>query len=166
MRGRGAIALVFAAVCGVALAHRAPNSVVKLEFLAHSVRAEILVPESELAFATAAEQDSGPFAAYLSRHLSVETPQGEAWKIEVRAVRNTTYLEHAYLLAEVVMTPPDGASTQAFVLVDDVVTHEVRNHVVTVLARSAVDLQFLGALQYPERRFNVQRPVTRAQNSH
>jgi hypothetical protein len=166
MRGRAAIALVFAAVWGVALAHRAANSVVKLEFLAHSVRAEILVPESELAFATAAEQDSGSFATYLSRHLSVETPRGEAWKVEVRAARNTTYLDHAYLLAEVVMTPPEGASAQAFVLVDDVVTHEVRNHVVMVLARGAVDLEFLGALQYPQRRLTVQRPVTRAQNSH
>jgi hypothetical protein len=45
-----------------------------------------------------------------------------------------------------VITPPGGVSAQAFVLVDDVVTHEVRNHVVTVLARGAADLQFLGAL--------------------
>jgi hypothetical protein len=41
---------------------------------------------------------------------------------------------------------PPGASSGAFVLVDDAVTHEVRNHVVIVLMHGAANPEFLGAL--------------------
>ena len=156
-------ALLWAAGCGLALAHSSPTSLVKLDFLAHAVRAEVLVPESELAFATAAERAAEPFADYLQRHLSAETPQGAAWKMEVHSVRSTTYLEHAYLSAQVEFTPPPGVSTRAFVLVDDAVTHEVRNHVVIVLARGAASPEFLGALQYPARRLTIQWSATASQ---
>jgi len=149
--------LLCAAACGVALAHSAPNSLVKLHFLAHTVRAEVLVPESELAFATAAEPTREPFAEYLQRHLSAETPQGAAWKREVQSVASATYLGHAYLSAQVEFTPPPGASVREFVLVDDAVTHEVRNHVVLVLATDTATPEVLGALQYPARRLSVQR---------
>jgi hypothetical protein len=161
MKARGASMLVLlcAAGSGPALAHSAPNSFVKLSFLAQSVRAEMLVPESELAIATAAEETSQPVAAYLLRHLAAQTPQGVAWKVEVRSVSHTTYLEHAYLSAQVEFTAPAGASTGAFVLIDDAVTHEVRNHVVVVLGRDAAKLELLGALQYPARRLTIQRPA-------
>ena len=149
--------LACAAACGVSLAHSAPNSLVKLDFLAHSVGAEILVPESELAFATAAERASESFADYLRRHLSAETPQGVAWKLEVRSIVRTTYLGHDYLSAQVEFTPPPGASASEFVLVDDAVTHEVRNHVVLVLATGATNPEVLGALQYPARRLTLRR---------
>jgi len=154
-RAASMVLLLCAAGYGLALAHSAPNSLIKLEFLADSVRAEVLVPESELAFATAAERASQPFANYLLRHLSAETPQGAAWKVEVRSVRSTTYLEHAYLSAQVEFTPPAGASPREFVLVDDAVTHEVRNHRVIVLARGEPSPRLLGALQYPARRLVV-----------
>ena len=153
------LVLLCVAAGGVALAHSAPNSLVKLDFLAHTVRAEVLVPESELAFATAAERTTAPFAEYLQRHLSAETPQGAAWKLEVRSVASTTYLGHAYLSAQVEFTPPPGASVREFVLVDDAVTHEVRNHVVLVLAMESATPEMLGALQYPARRLTIQRPV-------
>ena len=156
-RAASLLALLCAAGCGLALAHSAPNSLVKLDFLAQSVRAEVLVPESELAFATAAERASEPFADYLLRHVSAETAQGAAWKMEVRSVRNTTFLDHAYLSAQVEFTPPPGVSARDFVLVDDAVTHEVRNHVVLVLALGAANPELLGALQYPARRLNVAR---------
>jgi hypothetical protein len=151
------LALVCAAGFGLALAHSAPNSLVKLDFFAHAVRAEVLVPESELAFATAAERPSEPFAEYLQRHLSAETPQGVAWALEVRSVTSTTYLGHAYLSARVEFTPPPGASVREFTLVDDAVTHEVRNHVVLVIATDTAAPEVLGALQYPARRLAVQR---------
>jgi hypothetical protein len=161
-RGATILTLLCATACTLALAHSAPNSMVKLDFLAHCVQAEVLVPESELAVATAAEHASEPFAAYLLRHLSAETSQGQPWKVEVRSVQNTTYFDHAYLSAQVEFTPPAGASARAFVLVYDAVTHEVRNHVVIVLARGAANPALLGALQYPARRMAVQRPVMTA----
>jgi len=160
------LAMLCVARCVPALAHSAPNSFVKLSFLAQSVRAEVLVPESELAYATATERASEPFAAYLLRHLSAETPQGAAWKVDVRSYSHTTYLEHAYLSAQVEFTPPAGASAGAFVLIDDAVTHEVRNHVVIVLALGDANPELLGALQYPARRLAVQRSATMADSRH
>jgi hypothetical protein len=158
------LAILCAMASGLALAHSAPNSRIFLDFLAHSVRAEVLVPESELAFAKAAENPSEPFAAYLLRHLSAETPQGAAWTMEVQAVTSTTYLDHAYLSAQVEFTPPPGTSVRAFVLIDDAVTHEVRNHVVLVLARGAGNPEVLGALQYPARRLTIRQPTASAAN--
>lgn len=152
-----------AMACGLALAHSAPNSFVKLSFLAQSVRAEVLVPESELAVATGAERDPVPFARYLLRHLSAESPQGLPWKVQVHSVSHTTYFDHDYLSAQVEFTPPAGTSAGTFVLVDDAVTHEVRNHVVIVLACGAANPEFLGALQYPAQRLSVQRPTTASQ---
>ena len=156
-RANSWLAFACAGVWGVVLAHSVPNSLVKLNFLAHAVRAEVLVPESELAFATAAEQTTEPFAEYLQRHLSAETQQGAAWKMKVRSVASTAYLGHAYLSAQVEFTPPPGASVRDFVLVDDAVTHEVRNHLVLVLATDSATPEVLGALQYPARRLSVQR---------
>ena len=157
MRAMSALLLVCAMGCGLALAHSAPNSFVKLNFQAHAVRAEVLIPESELAFATAAEHPSEPFTDYLRRHLSAETRQGSAWKMDVLSVDHTTYLDHAYLSAQVEFTPPKGVPVHEFVLVDDAVTHEVRNHLVLVLAMGAPKPEVLGAMQYPVRRLTVQR---------
>jgi len=46
----------------------------------------------------------------------------------------------------------------AFVLVDDTVTHEVRNHRVYVVARRGAGSELLGILQYPARRLEVAIP--------
>ena len=162
LRAASMLTLLFAAGCGPVLAHSAPHSLIKLDLAGDSVRAEVLVPQSELAFATAAEPAPEPFAAYLLRHLSAETPQGAAWKVEVRSVSNVTWLDHAYLSAQVEFTPPSGVSPRTFVLVDDAVTHEVRNHVVVVISRGTGSPEVLGALQYPARRLVVQRPSAMA----
>lgn len=67
----------------------------------------------------------------------------------------------AYLLshlgADLELTPPRGASPRHFVLVNDSVTHEVRNHVVWVIDSRSNRL--LGALQYPGSRLLVDRPA-------
>ena len=114
------------------------------------MHAEVLVPESELAFATAAERASEPFAAYLLRHLSAETPQGAAWKVEVRSVRNMSPTSIMPIYRRRWNSRrPQGASARAFVLIDDAVTHEVRNHVVLVLALGAANPEVLGASAIP-----------------
>jgi len=156
-----------------AQAHRAPNSVVSLDLAAGVVRAEFYVPVSELAFATAAETASGDLPAYLLRHVSARTLAGAPWSVGVRTVRRMSAEGHDYWVACLDLTPPRGASARELVFVDDAVTHEVRNHVVTVLARSdaavAIDAasQLLGVLQYPVRQLTIRRPGTAlAQNSH
>jgi hypothetical protein len=144
---------------GMAFAHNAPQSFVKLDFHEHVVHAEVLVPESELEFALAEEQPRESFEAYLLRHVAAESMTGTPWTIAVRAVRRLSYLDHAYLSAAVVMTPPAGSSARRFVLSDDAVTHEVRNHVIVVLANTASAPVILGALQYPAQRLNVEPPA-------
>jgi hypothetical protein len=139
-------------------AHSAPQSFVKFDFLEHSVHAEMLVPESELAFAIAADSAALPFEAYLLRHVAATTPAGAVWKIEVRSVRKTVYLEHDYLLADVVMTPPAGSSARKLRFSDDAVTHEVRNHIILVIARTAAQPAVLGALQYPLKQLDIEQP--------
>jgi hypothetical protein len=154
MRVRAALALLLVCACSAALAHRAPNSFVQLDVGAHDVRAEMLVPESELAFALPGADQTAVFPDYLLRHVAVETPDGTPWKIVIRAVRKTVYFDHDYLVAELEITPPAGASVRDFVFIDDAVTHEVRNHLV-IVTRRGVETRVLGALQYPARRLNI-----------
>ena len=152
----GACGLWFA-LAGTVLAHRAPNSVVRIDFDADRVRAEVMVPRSELEHAMAGPQDTKNFAAYLLQHMRVEAPDGARWDIRVRSVRAARYVDHDYLLAELELAPPRGASPGRFVLIDDAVTHEVRNHVVWVITRQ--DEALVGALQYPQNRLTVERPA-------
>jgi hypothetical protein len=151
-------ALLLATFMAPVGAHPAPNSILNLRFLANSVGAELLVPASELAIAQASgaggEIAPDTLADYLLRHLGAETPGGRSWKVEVENVRATTYLDHDYFRVALELVPPRGAQARDFVLVSDLVTHEIRNHVVYVVA----DAELLGALQYPARRLAIQRP--------
>jgi hypothetical protein len=138
-----------------AFAHPAPSSVMRLEFRADGVHAEYWVPVSQLEFARAADPGDREFATYLLRHVAAETADGVRWRIAIRAVRETTYLDHPYLVAELSLAPPAGAAPRSFVLIDDAVTHEVRNHVVYVVTRRGDANELVGTLQYPARRLTV-----------
>jgi hypothetical protein len=140
-----------------AFAHPAPNSVMKLEFQADRVRAEYWVPVSELEYARAADPAGREFPAYLLRHVAAETEGGAPWRVAVLSVREADYLGHPYLVAELGFEPPAGTPVDEFVLVDDAVTHEVRNHVVYVVTRRGAENALVGALQYPARRLIVTR---------
>jgi hypothetical protein len=136
-------------------AHPAPNSLLKLDFQAAGVHAEYWVPVSELAYARAADRRGGGFADYLLRHVAAESAGGVAWRVSVDGVREATYADHAYLVADLALLPPAGVSPRSFVLLDDAVTHEVRNHVVYVLAQRGAGSDLLGLIQYPTRRLEV-----------
>ena len=164
--------VILAAVVTAAWAHRAPNSVVSLDFTARSVHAELRVPLSELDYAEAAEIPGEAFPTYLLRHVAAETPDGARWRVQLRSVRRIDDAGHDCWVALLDLTPPAGGSTRDLVFIDDAVTHEVRNHVVTVLARSdaaaagdAPALRVLGLLQFPARRLEIHLPAP-AQNSH
>jgi hypothetical protein len=129
--------------------------VVRLEFRADGVHAEYWLPVSELDFARAADPGDRDFTTYLLKHVAAETESGVPWRVAVRAVRETTYLDHPYLVADLSLAPPAGAATRSFVLIDDAVTHEVRNHVVYVVTRRGDANDLVGALQYPARRLLV-----------
>jgi hypothetical protein len=153
MRRAGAGALV-TLLAAAASAHPAPNSMLKLDFQPAQVRAEYWVPVSELAYARAADAGGG-FPDYLLRHLAAESADGVRWQVSVTAVREDHYADHPYLVADLRLVPPAGASPRAFVLLDDAVTHEVRNHVVYVVARHDAGSELLGLLQYPARRLQI-----------
>jgi len=152
---RTALTVCLGLLAGTACAHPAPNSTLRLEFRADAVHAEYWVPVSELAFARAADPAGEEFPAYLLRHFAAETPDGKAWRVSVDRVRAADYLDHAFVVAEIRLTPPAGATPREFVLVDDTVTHEVRNHVLYVVARHGNQADMLGALQYPAKRLAV-----------
>jgi hypothetical protein len=147
------IALV--ALSTAAFAHPAPNSIMRLDFRPDGVHAEYWVPVSELAYARAAEAGGGEFAAYLLRHVAAESEGGARWTVAVSGVHETSYLDHPYLVAELTFAPPAGSAAESFVLIDDAVTHEVRNHVVYVVTRRRGENDLVGALQYPARRLLV-----------
>jgi hypothetical protein len=154
---RAGLSLVLALLAAAAGAHPAPNSLLKLEFRAADVRAEYWVPVSELDFARAADARGGGFADYLLRRVAVESPGGIPWRVGVAGVREDRYADHAYLVADLTLLPPDGASPRHFVLLDDAVTHEVRNHVIYVVALAGAGADLIGLLQYPARRLEVDR---------
>lgn len=155
-----------------ASAHPAPNSVVNLDFGRSSVRAELLLPTSELRYALAAEgierrsiaADDPAIAAYLARHLAIATPAGGRWPGTLHASQLQTLIGHEYLVAEFDFTPPAGSATRRFVFHADPITHEVRNHYLMVVARSDYlggivgdQPELLGFLQYPARELEVAR---------
>jgi hypothetical protein len=152
------LCLVLALLAAAARAHPAPNSILKLDFRAAAVHAEYWVPVSELGFARAADTRAGGFADYLLRHVAVESPAGAPWRVSVAGVREDSYAEHAYLVADLRLLPPGGTSPRAFVLLDDAVTHEVRNHVIYVVALEGAGSDLIGLLQYPARRLEIDRP--------
>jgi hypothetical protein len=153
---RVVVALLLATVAATAFAHPAPSSIVRLEFAADGARAEYWIPESELEYARAADP-GGDLQAYLLRHVAAETTAGERWRVTVGSVRQAVYLGHPYQVASLALAPPPNATAHDFVLVDDAVTHEVRNHWVYVVARRGAESELVGALQYPARRLAVAR---------
>jgi len=150
-------AWLLACLAGTAAAHPAPSSMLRLEFAPRIVHAEYWVPVSELEYARAADPGGG-LPAYLLRHLGAKSPGGAPWEIAVNEVRETTYLDHPYLVATLALTPPAGETAGDFVLVTDAITHEVRNHVVYVTARRGAGTDLLGALQYPARNLRIAAP--------
>jgi hypothetical protein len=171
-RYRFAALLLLALVALRATAHPAPNSVVNLDFGRKSVRAELLLPTSELRYALAAEgmersaitADDPALAAYLSRHVTLVAPTGGRWHDAACSSHLQTLAGHQYLVAVLEFTPPPGSTTRRFVLRADPVTHEVRNHYLMVIARSDYlggligdQPQLLGFLQYPGRELEVLR---------
>ncbi len=155
---RTALAVLLVTFAAAAGAHPAPNSVLRLQFEAQAVHAEYWVPVSELAFARAPASAREDFAAYLMQHFAIETPDGAPWRVMIDGVRETDYLEHPFVVADIRLVPPAGIAPGQFVLVDDTVTHEVRNHIVYVVTHGAGGVDLLGMLQYPARRLPIERP--------
>ena len=166
IRARALLLFALLGLSAGASAHHAPSSYLRLDFRADSVLAQWMVPASELAYSMEQPPGERSLPPYLLRHLSVTTPAGGAWTVRIAAVHSGTYLDQPYFVAELTLRPPAGGSARDFLLTADAVTHEVRNHVVVVIAAhdyadaSLADAPLLlGALQYPARQLEIRRPV-------
>jgi hypothetical protein len=163
MSGRRALLVgLLVTTATAALAHPAPPSYVRLDFEPAMVRAELMLPVTELAFAMTTAPTPEDLAPYLLRHVGAHSSSGEAWSVKVMEVHATTYLEQPYLEATIELTPPAQVSAREFVFTNDAVTHEVRNHVVMVVAErdfanAGAAPTLLGALQYPARELAIRR---------
>jgi hypothetical protein len=166
LRAGALLAFTWLFLAASAAAHHAPSSYLRLDFRAGSVGARLMVPVSELGFAMQQTPSLQALPAYLLKHLGAVTPQGAAWTVQFTAVHASTYLDQEYFVADFTLLPPPGGSTRDFTLTSDAVTHEVRNHVVIVVAErdsenAALESTpvVLGALQYPARRLVIRPPV-------
>jgi hypothetical protein len=129
-----------------ASAHLMPNSVISLDFARASVDAELLMPESELAYGTGHRlaltpaTGAGPEAAFLRAfvldHLSARSPDGRAWSVAIKdmAVQSDSWNTDIQITAT--LTPPPGASPRHFTLAWSGIIDRVANHFVLVFARS------------------------------
>jgi hypothetical protein len=159
MRVRCFLAILAAVTCAAALAHPAPNSSLRLQVAGATLRAEYWLPVSELGLALAGEPGLD-LPAYLLRRMSARTPAGDNWTITVKGIRADQYLEHEFVVAELQLAPPAGRPLGSFVLTDDVITHEIRNHRLYVVwnhaaGNEAAGYGLIGSLQYPERRLEI-----------
>jgi hypothetical protein len=132
---------------GFAAAHPMLNSVVLLDLLGDSVRAEVQIPVSELGLATklnlqasdALEVNKSALETYLESHIQASSADGAAWTVAVNGLEAATEqgANGAYreLVARLTLTPPIGADPRAFTLRFDAVVREVRDHIALVSVR-------------------------------
>ncbi|MFT3862486.1 HupE/UreJ family protein [Micropruina sp.] len=134
-----------------ASAHPMPHSVVALSVADSHVTAAIELPLTDLTLAMgsdplgrdgvleAAEADQ--VADYLAGHLAVTSPNGAAWADEITGIEASQAEQsdtgvYQELVAQVVLTPPDGESTRAFTLDYDAIIHQVITHRILVVVDS------------------------------
>ena len=157
-----------------AQAHLMPNSVISLDFHKASVEAEVLMPLSELAYASGHPlprppalvlRDEAPFiAGYVRRHMAVRSPDGRAWAIATGPIDISADAWNTDIRAVVTLTPPVGASVRKFTLGWDGIIDRVANHFVLVFVRNdfaggtmASAPQMLGGLQGTTRQLAIDR---------
>ena len=139
-------ALALLLVSAPATAHLMPNSVISLDFDRAAVGAELLIPASELGYATghrlAVSAAGGvgaerPFlAAYIRSHLAMIAPDGRPWHVAITSYEVRSDSWNTDIAATLHLTPPPGASARRMTLAYDGVIDRVANHFVLVFARS------------------------------
>lgn len=125
-------------------AHLSPNSVLSLDFESRAVRAEILMPAGELAYAEGrslaldgALSGQRPFLErYIGEHLRLAAPDGRPWTTRIDDLALREDGGGADIVAMVTLTPPSGAPLRRFTLAWDGVIDRIDNHYVLVFARS------------------------------
>lgn len=142
--------LALTLMSGPTLAHPMPNSVLLLDIHASTITGELQMPLSELSLAVNEDLLSDPDAAlnnrsaqlkaYLIEHIRPLTPEGQPWAVSVddfalKATEQTATGPYQEVVASLTLTPPAGASPEAFTLYYDAVIHQVVTHSALVSVR-------------------------------
>ena len=155
--------LLAGAVSAPAAAHLTPNSEIRLRFEPGAVRADVLIPLAEYAYAVDGPRDPGSLALYLARHTRAATPDGTPWAVEVGAVRVESAPGGPDILATITLRPPPGAPDRQLTLRWDAVIAEADSHFALVmvegdLARGkAHDDDLIGTFTAGQRSLSIDR---------
>jgi hypothetical protein len=119
-----------------ALAHLTPNSEIRLRFEPGAVRADVLIPLAEYAYATGGDaQDGDALAAYLTSHTRAATRDRRPWTTMVGATRIEPAPGGPDIRAIVTYIPPPGASDRRLLLRWDAVIREADSHFALVMVQ-------------------------------
>ena len=116
-----------------AAAHLTPNSEIRLRFEPGALRADVLIPAAEYAYATSQPADDKPatlaaLSRYLIAHTTATAPDGRRWTIAVDRIHVEPAAGGPDILATLSYTPPPGAPDRRLTLAWDAVTREADSH--------------------------------------
>jgi hypothetical protein len=167
-------AILLLASSGSARAHLTPNSEISLAFGRTKIAADVVVPLSELTYATnmdiaAATGELTPtakamLASYFSSHMAVISPDGRRWNQTVSDIALSSDGSSPDILLKVLFMPPVGAPLRRFDLQYSAVIDHIANHFVLLLVRTDSDSghltdhpQMLGGLQQGNMTIRIDR---------
>ena len=131
-------------LCGSpAFAHLTPNSEVQLAIGHSAIRADVIVPQGEYAYATGnpVGNDARSLTiarAYLERHSAIVAPDGRLWIRRVESIGFAQIAGPPDLHAVEEWTPPPGAPLRRFTIDWRVIVDELPNHFALFLVSSDV----------------------------
>lgn len=126
-------ALLLASAPVPAAAHLTPNSEIRLHFEPGALRAEVLIPAGEYAYATGLPADNRPdsLAAarrYLLSHAAVRTPDGRAWSEQIGHLEVAPAPGGPDLLASLRFVAPPQAPDRVLTFAWDAVIERAPGH--------------------------------------
>lgn len=130
------LALLLAAA--PAAAHLTPNSEIRLDFGAHRVEAEAIIPLAELSFALRRQVPAtlGPVRNQAVRRYVASRLSVSGWQVRPTAIDIVQEAGPPDLRARFDLIPPAGLSPRRFDLHYSAVIDRVPNHIVLVVARN------------------------------
>lgn len=157
------------ALCSVpAAAHLTPNSEVQLDRRGSEVRADIIVPQGEYAYATGNPVDGSSASlatarAYLLSQFAVSGPDGRGWKIVIDTIEFARIAGPPDLHATARLIPPRGTDPTRFAIDWRVVVDQLPSHfALFVTAGGERERTILGAARQGQTRLpvNLRKPGT------
>lgn len=150
-------------------AHLTPNSEVNFDFGQREAVADIIIPQSEYAFATGNPVSNAPDSlakakTYLLQQIAVTTPSGRPWTLVFEKIEFVQIAGPPDLHAVIKMTAPPNTEARRLTINWRAVIGSVPNHFVLFVTRSDYsagklddDRQVLGALQGDRQRLEIDR---------